>query len=244
MHRLLLVAFGAAIFACGGARAATCPPFPPPVIKFVPLSSDIERDTSKTAKELAATGPSAKPQPASYDRSLSGSAARALSIQKLPDGTVCAALHEVDFKLGFKRKIYVAQEFAGNSCVADTVADFETPVIKSDDDALAQFGASIAQAYGADINAIGANAAKSEDEAQKPLLEKVSAVWKDKIFPAFSQQVTDAAAKADLSKWQKASCDGATDKAFAAINQKPSDMTNNKIPQQPPRPTGGYGGHY
>jgi hypothetical protein len=243
MYRLVLTAFGAMVFA-GGAQAATCPAFAPPVIKFVPLPSDVERDTSKTAKELGAAGASAKPQPASYDRQLSGQASRSVSIQKQPDGTVCAAIQEVDFKLGFQRKIYVAQEFAADKCVADTVADFETPLVKSDEDVLASFGASIPQTYGADINAIGTSTGKSSEDAQKAVVDKVSSIWKDKIFPAFSQHLQDAAAKVDLTKWQKAPCNGATDKAFAAIDVKPSDLNKfaGQQQQQQQQRTGGYGG--
>jgi|GEM_PF-3123533 hypothetical protein len=220
--RRLLLALSAAVLAWSGARAATCPAFPPPVIKFTPIPSDVERDLSKTAKEL---GAAAKPMPAGYGRALSGAAAQSLALQKQADGTICAALSEVDFKLGFKRTIYVAQEFATDRCVADTVADLEMPVVKSDDDALAQFGASIPQAYAADIDAIGTNASQSRDDVQKPLTEKVSAVWKEKIFPAFVQQVGAAAAKVDLGTWHKASCNGATDKAFATINSRPSDFS-------------------
>lgn len=246
MYRPLLAALGAMVLA-GGAQAATCPAFAPPVIKFVPLPSEIERDTSKTAKELGDNGPHAKPQPASYQPQLQSSAARSLTVQKLPDGTVCAAVHEVDFKLGIKHKVFIAQEFAADGCVADTVADFETPVIKSDDAALAAFGESIPQTYAADINAIGTGMGKTDDEAQKPLLDKISSVFKDKIFPAFAQHVQDAEAKVDLSKWQKAPCNGATDKAFAAINASAGDLTNNTAraaqqQQQQQRAGGSYGG--
>jgi hypothetical protein len=246
MPRLLLTAFGAMVFA-GSAQAATCPAFAPPVIKFVPLPSDLQRDTSKSAKELGDASPKPKPQPASYDRQLSGQASRAVSIQKQPDGTVCAAIHEVDFKLGFQRKIYIAQEFAADSCVADTVADFEAPLVKSDDEVLASFGASIPQTYAADINAIGTGIGKSDEEAQKAVVDKVSSLWKDKIFPAFSQHLQDAAAKVDLSKWQRAPCNGATDKAFAAINAKPGDLTDNKtgqMQQQQQQQRSGSSGRY
>jgi hypothetical protein len=237
---LLLVA---TLLACGQAHAA-CPSFPPPVIKFVPLPSEMDRDTSKTARELAPDG-KAKPMPANYSRALSGAAAQSIALQKMPDGTVCAALQEVDFKLGFKRTLYVAQEFAADRCVADTVADFETPVVNSDDDALARFGAGIPEMFAADITAIGPSAAATADEAKQPLMEKVSTVWKDKIFPAFSQAVGAAAAKVDMGRWQKAACAGATDRAFAAINTMPSDFSSgswNALMQQTSQPThGGMG---
>jgi hypothetical protein len=243
MHRVLFAAFGVLILATGGAHAATCPAFPPPVIKFTALPSDVERDTSKSAKELAATRAAAKPLPSAYETALSASTARSVSTLKQADGTVCAALHEVDIKLGFQRKIYVAQEFAGDGCVADTIADFQAPLVKSDDDSLAQFGATIPAAYASEINAIGTATGTSQEDAQKPLLEKMSQLMKDKIFPAFSKQVSDADAKVDLpSQWKKAACNGATDKAFASIDLKPSDISNNKVPAQQPARTGGYGG--
>jgi hypothetical protein len=216
MNRLILAAAGMLALGSGSAVAASCPAFPPPVIKFVPLPSDVARDTSKTAKELGATTASPGPQPVRYEHDLDASVARAVAIQKLPDGTICAGLQEVDIKLGFKRKIDIAKEFADNSCVANTIADYEAPAVKADDEALAAFGATIPQTYGADVNAIGTNAGKDQDDAQKPLLLKVSALLKDKIYPAFEKQVGDSAAKVDLSKWQKAPCDGATDKAMAA----------------------------
>jgi hypothetical protein len=243
MHRLLFAAVGALILAAGGAHAATCPAFPPPVIKFVPLPSDVERDTSKSAKDLAATRAAAKPLMSAYEAALSASTNRSVSTLKQADGTVCAALHEVDIKLGFQRKIYVAQEFAGNACVADTAADLQAPLVKTDDETLAQFGATIERAYASEINAIGMSTGTSQEDAQKPLLDKMSALMKEKIFPAFTKQVADADAKVDLlSQWKKAACDGATDKAFASIDLKPSDISNNKVPSQQPARAGGYGG--
>jgi hypothetical protein len=238
-----LLVLGAILLACGQAHAA-CPSFPPPVIKFVPLPSEMVRDISKTARELAPDS-KAKPMPANYSRALSGAAAQSIALQKMPDGTVCAALQEVDFKLGFKRTLYVAQEFATDRCVADNVADFETPVVNSDDDALARFGAGLPEMFAADITAIGASAAATADEAKRPLMEKVSAVWKDRIFPAFSQAVGTAAAEVDMSRWRKASCAGATDRAFAAINTMPSDFSSgswNALMQQAQQPShGGMG---
>jgi hypothetical protein len=233
MNRLILATTGILLLGSGSALAASCPAAAPPVIKFVPLPSDVARDTSKTAKELGATSSSPGPLPVRYERDLSGSSARAVAVQKLPDGTVCASLQEVDFKLGYKRKIDIATEFAENSCVADTMADYETPVVKSDDAVLAAFGATIPQAYAADVNAIGSNAGKDQDDAQKPLLQKISALLNDKLYPAFEQQVAAATPKIDMTKWQKASCDGATDKAFASISIKPEALTNNKDAQMP-----------
>ena len=234
----------AAVLLAGGQAQAACPASPPPIIKFVPISGEIVRDTSKTASELAA-GPKAKPLQASYSRALSGAAAQSISIQKMPAGTVCAALQEVDFKLGFKRTLYVAQEFAADHCVADTVADFEMPIIRSDDDALTRFGASIAELYTADLAAIGPSAAATPDEAKQPLMAKVSDVWNTKIFPAFSKAVNAAAAKIDMSGWQKASCGGATDKAFAAINAMPADFSSGSwralMQQTQQQPRGGMG---
>jgi hypothetical protein len=89
--------------------------------------------------------------------------------------------------------------------------------------------------FAADIAAIGPSAAATADEAKQPLMEKVSTVWKDKIFPAFSHAVGAAAAKVDMSRWQKAACAGATDRAFAAINTMPSDFSSgswNALMQQ------------
>jgi hypothetical protein len=248
MIRSLLVALPAAILICGSAEAAKCPNFPAPVIKFVPLQNDVERDTGKSAKEIGATGSSTKPLPVNYDHSLAGSAAEAIQTQTQPDGTVCAALQEFDVKLGIKRKILIAQEFAGDACVADTIADIETPVVKSDDAVLAEYGASIAQRFAAEVNAIGTTTGKTPDEAKQPILDKISVVFKEKIFPAFSQMVVERTAKVDLTKWQKASCNGATDKAFVAINGNPSDATRNNSTQQQQQSQaaskagGGYGG--
>jgi hypothetical protein len=244
MHRVLFAAFGVLILATGGAQAATCPAFPPPVLKFTALPSAVERDTSQSAKELAATRAAAKPLPSAYEAALSAATARSVSTLKQADGTVCAALHEVDIKLGFQRKIYIAQEFAGDGCVADTIADFQAPLVKSDDESLAQFGAAIPTVYASEINAIGIATGTSQEDAQKPLLEKMSQLMKDKIFPAFSKQVSDGDTKVDLpSQWKKEACNGATDKAFASLDLKPSDISNNKVPQQQQQQrTGGYGG--
>ena len=45
MYRILSAALATAVLGSGSALAATCPAFPAPVIKFVPLPSDAERDT-------------------------------------------------------------------------------------------------------------------------------------------------------------------------------------------------------
>ena len=110
---------------------------------------------------------------------------------------------------------------------------YEMPVVKSDDAVLVAFGATIPKAYAADVNAIGTSTGKDQDEAQKPLLQKVSALLNDKIYPAFEAEVAAATGKVDVSKWQKAPCDGATDKAFASISVKPESLTNNKQAQVP-----------
>jgi hypothetical protein len=225
-----------------GARAAECPAFPPPVVKFTPLASDLERDTSKTAAELAGTG--AKPMPVGYSRVLSGATAQSISLQKMPDGTVCAALHEVEFKLGLKRRIYVARELAGDACVADTLADLEMPMVTSDDDTLARFGAAIPQTYAAEIAAIGTSDAPSEDAVKQPLVEKIMAILKNKIAPGFSREISTAAAKVDMGTWRKAPCGGATDKAFASIHAMPDDYNSGSwqaLLQSQQRPTSGMG---
>jgi hypothetical protein len=225
-----------------GARAAECPAFPPPVVKFTPIAGDLERDTSKTAAELAGTG--AKPMPVGYSRTLSGATAQSISLQKMPDGSVCAALHEVEFKLGLKRTIYVARELAADACVADTLADLEMPVVTSDEDTLARFGATIPQTYTAEIVAIGVSGASSEDAVKQPLAEKISALLKDKIAPAFSQEISAAAAKIDMGTWRKAPCGGATDKAFAGIHAMPGDYSTGSwqaLLQSPQRPSSGMG---
>jgi hypothetical protein len=246
MHRLLLVVVGAAVLGCASAQAATCPAFPPTAIKFLAIPSEVVRDTSKTAKELGAMSTANRALPVSYDHQLSGSALRSVALQTLPDGTVCAALAEITFKLGFKRTLYIAKEFAADSCVAETMADYESPLIKSDDSVLAQFGASIPQAYAADVAAIGTNTDKNKDEVQKPLLAKASALLNDKVEAAFEQQVNAATAKVDVSTWNKASCDGATDRALASINVKPEELKNkNAATAQlpPPRAAPGMNGH-
>jgi len=245
---LVFTPIGVAALGCGSAQAAACPAFPPATIKFEALPSNVERDTGKTAKELASMRSATDPLPVTYDRSIAGSATRDVGIQKLPDGTVCAAVQVVHVKLGYKRKIYVAKEFAQDECVANTMADFEMPAVKNDDAVLAAFGASLDKTYGAELNAIGTNAARSSEDAQKPLLAKASALFQDKIYPAFEQQVVAGAGKVDMSKWQKASCDGATDKAFASISVKPEQLQNSKQTQAPstPQPAytgGGRGGH-
>jgi hypothetical protein len=242
MFRFLLVAAIAAL-ACGSARAATCPDQPPPVVKFIPLPSDVERDTSKTAKELATLGAVTKPQPSRYEDSLAASTARSMTLVTTGD-TVCATLKEVDIKFGFKRKIYVAQEFAGDACVADTIAAYQMPLVKADDDALAAFGATLAQTYGADVTAIGTGMASNKDDAQKPLLDKMSALVKDKIFPAFSKKVEDDEAKADRTQWKAEPCAGATDKAFASINGSANDLKSQTTVQQQPAARATGGGRY
>jgi hypothetical protein len=223
-----------------GARAQECPAFPPPVIKFTPIASVLTRDISKTALELA--DGSARPVPAGYGRSLSGATAQSISLQKMPDGSFCAAIHEVEFKLGLKRTIYVAREFADQACVADTVADLEMPIAVSDEETLARFGASIPQTYAAEIAAIGAVGSPSEDTVKKPLMEKLSAVLKDKIAAGFSQEISAATAKIDMTRWQKEPCGGATDKAFASIHAMPSDYSSGSwqaLLLAPQRPGGG-----
>ena len=43
MYRSFLATFGALLLVGGSAHAANCPPFPPPVVKFVPLPSEVAR---------------------------------------------------------------------------------------------------------------------------------------------------------------------------------------------------------
>jgi hypothetical protein len=206
---------------CGAALAASCPAFPPPVVRFTPMPGDMARDTSKTALEL---GTSAKPMPVRYERQLASSLGESVMMQTQPDGTVCAALMAVDVKLGFKRKMYVAQEFAGDGCVADTITDFAMPLANGDDAALAAFGPAIGQTYAADFTAIGTDADKSQDAAKQALAAKVASLWQGKIYPAVMHALDQAAQAADTGHWQKASCNGATAKAFAAIQAKSSAM--------------------
>jgi hypothetical protein len=244
MFRFLLIAAVAAL-ACGGARAATCPNQPAPIVKFDPLPSVVERDTSKTAKELAGLMAVTKPQPSRYESALAASTARSMTTLTNPDGTVCASLKEVDLKFGFKRKIYVAQEFAGDACVAETIAAYQMPLVKADDEALAAFGAALAQTYSADVSAIGTGLAPNQEDAQKPLLDKMTALVKDKIFPAFTKQVTEGEAKADRTQWKPDPCGGATDKAFASIDSSAKDMkTPPTLPQQQPARSSMGGGRY
>jgi hypothetical protein len=209
---VLLLAAGA-----GSARAATCPAFPAPVIKFTAMPAELERDTSLSAKDLGKTISIDKAMPSGYGRAVSGAAAQSMSVAKLSDGTVCAAVREVEFKLGIKRKIYVAQELATDSCVADTVADIEMPLARSDDETLARFGSTLSAAYAGDLAGIGTSVGANPEDARKPLIDKVSVIWRDKIFPAFEHEMSAAAAKVDLGKWKKAPCDGATDKAFSVL---------------------------
>jgi hypothetical protein len=220
------LALAAGALGAGGAGAAECPAFPPAAIKFTAMPPEIERDTSLSAKDLGKAISADKPMPGGYTRALSGAAAQRLSLAKLPDGTVCAAVHEIEFKIGIKRKIYVAQELANDSCVVDTVADIESPLVRSDDDALMRVGAALSQTFAAEVAALGTSIGPSQDEARKPLTEKVSALWRDKVFPAFEREMSAAAAKVDLTQWKKAPCGGATDKAFATLNAHSGTLDN------------------
>ncbi|MEI9985917.1 MAG: hypothetical protein WDN69_23665 [Aliidongia sp.] len=155
---------------------------------------------------------------------------------------IAPAVQIVHVKLGFKRKIYIAKEFASDACVAKTMADYEAPAVQNDDAVMAAFGAALEKTYGPDFNAIGPNAGPTSDEAQKPLLEKASAVFHDKIYPGFEQEVVAAGGKVDFSKWQKDPCDGATDKAFASISVKPESLKTNKQTTTPQVQQPNYGG--
>ncbi len=243
MIRFILAAACGLVLASGSAFAAGCPVFPPTTIKYVPASGDVVRDTSKTAKELGGSG---KPLPARYEHDLDVSASRQIAMQKQPDGSVCAGLANVDIKLGVKRKIYIAQELAQDPCVADNIADFEMPFARADEAVVAAFGPKVPETYKAEITAIGTNVGPSTEEAQKPLLQKMSAILNDKINTDFATQLAAATAKVDVSKWQEASCNGATDKAFAAAGLKPETLTtsNNRQPQVPQtqQPSGYSGG--
>jgi hypothetical protein len=206
----------------GSALAASCPAFPAPVVQFTPMQGDMARDTSKSATEL---GSSAKPMPVRYERELASSLAESVTMQTQPDGTVCAALSQVNVKLGFKRKMYVAEEFAGDGCVADTIVDYAMPLANGDDAALAQFGSAIGQTYAAEFTAISTDADRSQDAAKQALATKVATLWQGKIYPSLVHALDDAARAADMGHWQKAACNGATAKAFAAISAKSAAMS-------------------
>lgn len=221
LHRILAAALVAAGLACGSAQAASCPAFPPATITFVPLPSEVQRDTSRSAKDIAATSATPdKAKPVSYEHTAAASVAHKDSVQKLPDGTFCAGVSEVIFKLGYQRKVFIASELADNQCIVNTVVDFEAPQIKADDDALAQFGAGLSKTYAADVKAIGATTGATQDDAVKALKEKVSALLNNKVYADFGKQVAAATATVDTSKWQIDKCDGATAKAFASAGIK------------------------
>lgn len=226
---------------CGTALAASCPSFPAPIVQFTPMPDDMTRDTGKNAVEL---GTAAKPMPVRYERQLESSLGESVLVQTEADGTVCAMLKEVEVKIGFKQKVYVASEFAGDGCVADTIADFAMPLAKSDDAALAGFGFAIGHRYAADFLTIGSDAERTPDDAKKALAAKVAALWQSRIYPALLRALDDAAQAADTGHWQKAACNGATEKAFAAISAKSSAMTSQfQMPRQQVTPLMDTGGN-
>jgi hypothetical protein len=248
MNKTILVAAGVVALACGNAYAASCPAFAPPQIKFEALPSPVERDVSKSAKEIAAARGQEQPLPSTYEGVVAGSMSRAVQMQPLPDGTICGALQVITIKLGYKRKILLAKEVAANTCVAETVADYQTPGLKADEETLAKFGASIPTTYAAEINAIGTATGKTQDDVQQPIKDKASTLFNNTIIPAFEKQAAAERAKIDLSAWKPAPCDGDTQKIFDAIFGKNMDSADNKhnnpTSAQPKAPAigAGYGG--
>ncbi|HVJ52865.1 MAG TPA: hypothetical protein VM689_10405 [Aliidongia sp.] len=246
MKKTLLVAAIALGFGSGTAYAAgSCPAFPAPTIKFEALPGTPERDTSKTAKEIsAAAGDSSdKWRYESYNSEVTGTMSRKVAMQQLPGGAgMCGGLAEVTIKLGFKRQIAVAKEAADNGCVADAFASQAEPVIKNEDATLAAFGASLATTYKADIAAIGTIQGADQDAVQGPIRDKLSALFNDKVYPAFEKQVTEGRKSIDLKDWKPADCNGDTKKVVASLSGTPAknadtNSNTNVAPQQPRQPT-------
>jgi hypothetical protein len=252
MNRTMLAAGIILGFGCGTAHAAgSCPAFPAPVVKFEALPSAPERDLSKTGKEIAAAAGDSgdKWRYESYASEVTGSLTRKVAMQQAPAGAQCGALAEVTFKLGFKRKLAVAKEAADNACVADAFASQADPVVKAEDAALNSFSASIAKTYAADIAAVGTVQGANQDAIQAPIREKLSALFNDKIYPAFEKQVADSRKTADLKDWKPAECNGDTQKIVdtlsGSVHVRKFDTPVNPtaVAPQQPKATPPMGGH-
>ncbi len=221
MKKTMLAAAAVLALGSGAAHAAgSCPAFTPAVVKFQVVDNPIERDASKGAKEIAAAKGDGSDHWRYQDYSVEDSIAtsRSVQMQQLPNnGPMCGALAEVNFKLSFKRKITVAKESADNACVEDAFASQAQPIVKAEDAAAAQFGNSLDATYGKDVRAIGAVQGADQAAVQAQIRDKLSALFNDKIYPAFEKQIAESHKSVNLADWQPADCNGETKKIVASL---------------------------
>jgi hypothetical protein len=205
---ILLVGLGA------NAQAASCPTAAQPVqIVFEAPTGPMPQDTTASAKDLAAklgAGPD-RLAPGYYDAGVAISARRDTGIQKLNDGTVCAAMVKLTVKLTLERKLWLASELAGNACVLKAFATSYGAQATADDTAVAQFGQTIAAKYQSQVNAIGWQTSKSQEDANKAISDKLAPIMTD-IQTQFADLRTAAQSKIDLSQPPADKCDGETEK--------------------------------
>jgi hypothetical protein len=241
MNKPMLAAALILGFGAGTAHAApSCPAFAAPAISFEALTIPVERDLSKSAHELS--GSADKWGYQVYSPGLVSSLDSGAQVAKLPDGSACGAASKAVFKIGFKRKIEVASEAAGNACVADAFASQADASIKAEDDALAAFGATIPSLVESDVAAIGTIQAADQQAVQAEVSKRIAVIFKTKILPAFTQRIADADKSVDFSKWKPAECDGDTKKIVAKMSA-PADSKNAQPAAKAPQSTGsGYGG--
>ncbi len=257
MMRLFAFALGTALVAYSGTvsashAAATCPAFPAPTLTFSPIPSPVERDLSQSARLLAAKAGYGgdKTVFTHYDADIQAKLGKELLIQKQPDGTNCLGVKSVTVLLGLKRAVSVASDFQtlGNACVIDAVAAHEDPLIKADDAVIKAFGEKLVERFAADFKAIGTVTAKTPEEGQAAIGEKISAIFNDKIIPAFENDRAKAIGAVDLSGFKLAPCDGKSDEVMAKLTtitvpgngqQAPKNGTPPANASKPPMPYGG-----
>jgi hypothetical protein len=215
---------GALLLGLGtAAQAASCPAAPTTQIVFEKLPSDLSQDVTLTTREVATkAGSSHSRIPAFYDADVSTSSARATSIAKLPDGTVCAALGKLTVRIGLTRKLYLAKELTENSCVLNAFAAEYGERAKADDATLDEFAKTLTTDHQAEFNAIGWQTAATQDDAVKMVGEKSSAVLNN-ILPKFIEMREAAQAKIDTSKLPADGCNGATQKLSLKVGYDASN---------------------
>ncbi len=159
--------------------------------------------------------------PGFYDASVAMSARRDAAVQKLPDGTVCAALVKLTVKLSLERKLWLASELKDDACVLKAFADEFGGQGKADDEAIAQFGQTAVPAFQPQVSAIGWQTAKSQEAALQAIADKVAPIM-TALQAKFAETRAAAQSKVDLSKLPADDCDGAMAKiAPKVVNAAP-----------------------
>jgi hypothetical protein len=215
---MLLTGFGAT------AEAAPCPAPQPAQIVLEAVPSPLPQDTSASAKDLAlkAGADSAdRKTPGFYDASVALTSRRDAAVQKLPDGSFCAALVKLTVKLSLERKLWLASELNDDACVLKAFADEFGGQGKADDEAIAQFGQTAVPSFQPQVSAIGWQVAKTQEAALQEIADKVAPIM-TALQAKFVEARTTAQAKVDLSKLPAEDCDGAMAKlAPKVVNAAP-----------------------